>query len=96
MGNAVSTDTAVFQAIAMDAAPICDIVEMFISNHDFRKVRGGEECQEVAEYVALFHQADSHTRVWAKLCRDHMKRWAVGVCPNPVCQAPRLLDVRPL
>jgi hypothetical protein len=94
MTTAIETDLA--EEVKEDVVPACEHIEAYISEHDFKLTRFGERCKSPAEWTVMVHSLRSHLRHVAFICERHRQEMASAICPNPVCQAPRLSDVRPI
>jgi hypothetical protein len=94
--NATETDSGLLLELKDEVVPVCEYVEAFISEHDFRLTRFGNRCDSPAEWSGWVHSLRSHERHIALMCDRHMREMKAAICPNPVCLAPRLTDEHPI
>jgi hypothetical protein len=90
--SSTATETDVFEQIKDDITPVCEYIEVFISNHDFKPTAFGKRCQSAAEWSGMIHSIRSHERRLSFMCDVHMNEFLHAVCPNPVCCAPRMTN----
>lgn len=94
--TATDTDTEILDKVKEDVPLVCDHYIVQIRKHDFTAAGGSEQCEAPAKWVGMVHSLITHDRSPAFLCDEHKDIFLNGLCPNPVCQAPRLTEVHPL